>query len=85
MAFVRKNLERLAGGIRKLYVYDAGADAIGAVTAADYFGAVRDELDAKDVIVVLGANLTTIDLVFVTSARGAASVTTLGTEGITAT
>lgn len=85
MAFVARNLERIGGGSQKLYLYAAGADTIATVTGADYFGAVRDELDTGDVILVKGAANTTIDSIQVTSARSAASVTTSGVEGITAT
>lgn len=85
MAFVAKNFERIAGGVKKLYHYNATADAIATVTGADYFGDVRDELDTGDVIMVIGSNNTTFDNIFVTSARSAASVTTSGVEGVTAT
>lgn len=85
MALDRTQLERIAGGAKKLYIYHSGADAIATVTGADYFGALRNELDKGDIIIVIGAAFTTVDLVFVTSLRGAASVTTVGTEGITAT
>ncbi len=85
MAFVQKNLERVGGGLQKLFMYSALADTIATVAAADYFGAVRDELDAGDVIIVKGAGNTTIDSCIVTSARSAASVTVATAEGITAT
>lgn len=85
MAFDRTQLERVAGGLKKLYIYHAGADAVATVAGADYFGGVRDELDKGDVILVIGSAFTTVDILFVTSLRSAASVTTVGTEGITAT
>lgn len=85
MAFTQGQLERVGGGLKKLFIYNAGADTVATVTGSGYFSAQADMLDAGDVIIVLGNNLTTIDLVFVTSARGVVPVTTLGTEGITAT
>lgn len=85
MALDRTKLERVAGGRRKLYIYDAGADAIAAVIAAGYFNALGNELDKGDVIIVVGAGQTTVDLIIVTSADRAAAVTTSATEGNTAT
>lgn len=85
MAFVARYFERVGGGSKKLYLYDAQADTIATVTGADYFGAVRDELDKGDVIIVTAAANTTIDNIQVTSVRSAASVTTSAVEGVTAT
>lgn len=91
MALDITKFERVAGGLRKLFIYDAGADAIATVTAAGYFNGVRDQLDKADVIMVIGNNQSTIDNIFVNSLRSAHStaaggnVTTLSAEGVTAT
>ena len=85
MALVRNQIERVGGGLKKLYIYHAGADAIATVIAADYFLALAAELDRGDIIIVVGATFTTVDVIMVTSLRNAASVTTVATEGSTAT
>lgn len=86
MALDRTKLEKLAGGLRQRFAYST-ADAIGTVTGSGYFNDVTNQLRQYDVIEVVSETGGTpkIDLVFVTSATGAATVTTSGTEGITAT
>ncbi len=85
MAFVASALERVAGGAKKLYIYHAAADTIATVTAADYFLTKAAEFDRGDVIIVVGNNFASIDTIFVSSLRNAASVTTISVEGVTAT
>lgn len=93
MALDLTKLERVAGGLRKLFIYDAGADAIATVTASGYFNNARDMLDKADVIMVIGSNQSTIDNIFVSSLRSAhsslaaspAAVTTIAAEGVTVT
>ena len=85
MAFVRSKLERVAGGIQKLYIYNGQADTIATVSGAGYFNSVTSELDAGDVIICVCNSNASVDLAVVTSARGAASVTTMTVEGVTAT
>lgn len=84
MAFDRTNFERQAGGKRKRYGYKT-TDAIATVTASGYFNSVATELDQFDVIEVISSTGGTpvIDLIFVTSANRAATVTTSSTEGVT--
>lgn len=86
MALDRTKLEKLAGGLRQLFAYQT-ADAIATVTGSGYFNLVTDQLRQFDVIQVVSETGGTpkIDLVFVTSATGAATVTTSSTEGVTAT
>lgn len=83
MALDRTNLQRIGGVNPQLHIYNAGADTVATVTASGYFNAVTGQLRQGDVIIVLGAGLTTIDNVFVNSATGAATVTTVATEGVT--
>jgi hypothetical protein len=85
MALDVTKLERMSGGARSLFVYDAGADAIATVTASGYFNLATNNLKQKDVIIVIGGSATTIDTIFVSSANFAATVTTVSTEGVTAT
>ena len=91
MALDITKFERVAGGLRKLFIYDAGADSAATVGAAGYFNGVRDQLDKADVIIVIGAGQTTIDNSFVSSLRSAhntttgGNVTTVTTEGVIAT
>lgn len=85
MALVRAQLEKVAGGLKQLFIYDAGADAIATVTASGYFDAVTNQLRSRDVIMVVSNNGAAVDNIIVTSATGAATVTTSAVEGSTAT
>ena len=95
MALDLTQLERVAGGRRKLFIYYAGADTIATVTGAGYFNNARDMLDQYDVMIVIGNSGATIDTIFVSSTRAAhgsagsggaaGNVTTVSVEGVTAT
>lgn len=85
MALDRTKLQRIGGVLPQLHLYDAGADSAATVTGSGYFNAVTDQLRNKDVILIIGAAGTTIDSCLVTSATGAATVTTTAVEGVTAT
>lgn len=85
MALDRTKLQRIGGALPQLWLYDAGADTAATVTGSGYFNAVTDMLRAKDVIMIVGNAGASIDLAIVTSATGAATVTTSATEGVTAT
>lgn len=82
MALDKTKLRKLA---ECLYVYDAQADTAATVTASGYFNAVTHNLKKNDLIFVIGAAGTTIDTAFVSSTSGAATVTTVAVEGVTAT
>jgi hypothetical protein len=88
MAFDRttNKFERMAGGNHQLFFY-VTPDTIATASASGYFNLATGELRQLDIIIVIGTSggTPTIDLLFVTSATGAATVTTSGTEGITAT
>lgn len=84
MAFVRKNFERVAGGIQQLFMYAAGADTIATVDTDAYFNEVADEINAGDVVIVKGNNNGTLDNLQFTSARGVTPVVTSGLEGLAA-
>jgi hypothetical protein len=86
MALDSTKLVKMAGAAKQVFTYET-ADAIGTVTGSGYFNAVTDWLRQFDVIIVISSTggTPTIDNVFVTSATGAATVTTSATEGVTAT
>lgn len=85
MALVAANLERIGGGTNGLFIYQAGADTAADVTASGYFNSVTGRLRKGDVIMIVGNNTASIDLAVVTSATGAATVTTTAVEAVTAT
>ena len=85
MALDSTKLEKIGGGVRSLFIYDAGADTAATVNGSGYFNSVTGNLKQKDVIIVIGNTLGTIDTMVVSSATGAATVTTVSVEGITAT
>jgi len=82
MAYAATGLTKLT---EFLFRYNAGADAIATVVASGYFNNATDMLKQDDIILVIGATRTTIDVIYVNSATGATTVTTIGAEGITAT
>lgn len=85
MALVAANLERIGGGTNGLFIYQSGADTAATVTASGYFNDVTSRLRKGDVIMVVGNSQASVDTVIVTSATGAATVTTSAVEGVTAT
>lgn len=86
MALDATKLHRVYGGTSiGLLVYDAGADTIATVNGSGYFNAVTSQLRKGDIIMVVGNSQASIDNSIVTSATGAATVTTSSTEGVTAT
>lgn len=86
MALTASTLFKVAGANPGLHIYKT-ADAINTVTGSGYFNAVTDNLRQHDVIIVVSETGGTpkIDNIFVTSADGAATVTTSATEGVTGT
>lgn len=85
MALDATKLFKVAGADPALFIYKAGADTAATVTGSGYFNAVTDQLKQGDVIIVIGNSNASIDLALVTSATGAATVTTTATEAVTAT
>ena len=86
MALTASALQKVAGADQQLWLYNS-ADAIGTVTGSGYFNDVTNNLKQNDIILVVGSTggTRTIDVVVVTSATGASTVTTSATEGVTAT
>lgn len=85
MPLVASQLYKIGGADPQLFIYKAGADTVATVTGSGYFNGVTDQLKNGDVIMVVGNNGASIDNTIVTSATGAATVTTSATEGVTAT
>lgn len=86
MALTATALFKVAGANPGLHIYKT-ADAIATVVASGYFNSVTDNLRQWDVIIVVSETGGTpkVDVITVTSADGATTVTTTATEGVTAT
>jgi hypothetical protein len=77
MALVATDLTKVAGGARQVWHYTS-ADAPGTIAGSGYFNSVTDNLRQYDTILTVGTTggTVTVDLLVVTSATGAATVTT---------
>ena len=78
MAYSASNLRKVAGGAMSVFLYDS-ADAIGTIVGANYFNSATNELKQNDVIIAVGSTggTRTVDLLVVSSATGAATVTVI--------
>lgn len=74
MALTAANLHTIKAGVVQLHFYIT-TDAIATVAGSGYFNDVTDRLRQGDAIIVSDTNVPTIDLVTVSSASGAATVT----------
>jgi fructoselysine-6-P-deglycase FrlB-like protein len=77
MALDKTNLFKLGGATPGLWYYKS-TDAVTTIVASGYFNNATNELKEHDVILVVGATggTETVDVAVVTSATGAATVTT---------
>ena len=78
MALDATNLKKIAGSCdMNLFVYKS-ADAVATIAGSGYFNDVTDDLKQFDVIIAVGATggTATVDVLIVSSATGAATVTT---------
>ena len=78
MALTATALKRIGGaGDSNLFMYQS-ADAVGTIAGSGYFNDVTDDLKQFDVIIAVGATggTATVDVLIVSSATGAATVTT---------
>lgn len=77
MALTAATLSKVAGGARQVWIYES-ADAVGTVAGSGYFNDVTSNLRQYDVILCVGGvgSTVTVDVLVVTSATGAATVTT---------
>ncbi|MAT23318.1 MAG: hypothetical protein CML86_07455 [Rhodobiaceae bacterium] len=79
MAFTQANLKKIAGGgDQNVYLYNS-ADAISTIVGSGYFNSATNQLHQNDVIIAVGATggTRTVDVVVVSSATAAATVTTI--------
>ena len=78
MAYSASNLRKVAGGAMSVFLYDS-ADAIGTIGASGYFNSATNELKQNDIIIAVGSTggTRTVDILVVSSATGAATVTTI--------
>lgn len=78
MALVAAAFKTLvAGGAGQLHYYNSAADAPATVAGSGYFNSITNRLKLGDVILSFGTSGTLIDVIVVTSATGAATVTTV--------
>jgi hypothetical protein len=78
MAYIASDLKKIAGGANSLFLFDS-TDAIATIIASGYFNDATNELKQNDVIVVVGSTggTRTVDMIVVSSATGASTVTTI--------
>ena len=78
MAYTSSNLKKIAGGSNSVFLYDS-ADAIGTIIGSGYFNTATAELKQNDVIIAVGSTggTRTVDMIVVSSATGATTVTTI--------
>jgi DNA-binding MurR/RpiR family transcriptional regulator len=86
MALTSSTLWKVTGGTTSLHIYRS-ADTIATITGSGYFNDVTNNLKQWDVVICVSETGGTpkVDVVTVTSATGAATVTTTAVEGVTAT
>ena len=78
MAYSASNLRKVAGGAMSVFLYDS-ADAIGTIAGSGYFNSATNELKQNDIIIAVGSTggTRTVDMLVVSSATGAATVTVI--------
>ena len=76
MAYSATALLKVAGGARGIFYYSS-TDALSTIVASGYFNDATNELKEHDIIFVVGSTggTETVDMVVVTSATGASTVT----------
>ena len=75
-AFDATNMNRIQVGTLTLWVYKT-VEAVATVAGSGFFNAYTNDLRNGDIILVSDTNVPTIDMLVVTSADNAATVTTL--------
>ena len=78
MAYSATTLFKVGGANPALWIYHS-ADAISTIIASDYFSTSTNSLKQNDIILCVGATggTRTVDAIVVSSATGAATVTTI--------
>jgi hypothetical protein len=75
-AFTAASMNRIQGGTVTLWLYST-VDAIATVIGSGYFNSYTNYINKGDVIIVSDTNVPTIDVITVSSANQAATVTTV--------
>lgn len=77
MALDATNLLTVSAGVNQVHHYKS-TDAVATIAASGYFNSITNRLKQFDVIACVGSSggTATVDLLVVTSATGAATVTT---------
>lgn len=76
MALAAAGFNTVFAGVAQVHLY-VTTDAVATVAGSGYFNSITNRLKNGDVIIVSDTNVPTIDVLTVTSATGAATVTTL--------
>lgn len=76
MPLIKKDLYKIAGAEPGIWIYET-ADAVATVVASGYFNNATNELKQGDIILAITGGNAALRLLFVNSATGAATVTTL--------
>lgn len=78
MAFTRSTLSKVTGGARQVHWYSS-ADAVATIAGSGYFNDATNDLKQFDIILAVGStgSTPTVDVLVVSSATGAATVTTV--------
>jgi hypothetical protein len=77
MAFSRSTLSKVTGGARQIHWYSS-ADAVATIAGSGYFNDATNDLKQFDIILTVGSTggTATVDVLVVTSATAATTVTT---------
>ena len=78
MAFTQANLKKIAGGgDQNVFLYNS-ADAVATIAGSGYFNDATNQLKQNDVVIAVGSTggSRTVDVLVVTSATAATTVTT---------
>lgn len=84
MALDKSELYKIGGANPGLWIYKS-TDAVATIAGSGYFNDATNELKQYDVILVVDTDTGTTDMIHVSSATGAATVTCASAEGVTAT
>jgi len=76
MAFTRSSFSKVTGGARQIHWYSS-ADAVATIAGSGYFNDATNDLKQYDIILAVGSTggTQTVDVLVITSATGATTVT----------
>jgi len=73
--FELKDMNRIQGGTVTLWLYKSVTDTVATMVTSGYFDPVAELVRNGDIIIMVDTNVPTIDVVLVSSADGASTVT----------